>query len=99
MLLEPFTGTEFCSDERKIEERKMWSSSKVPENLVRIHCIMKYRELLDENLSAFEKKLHLARGWIFQQYNNLKHASKSTVKWFTDHHGSYLLTGTITVQK
>src|SRR4029434_8004939 len=57
-------------------------SSKDPGHLVRIHGIMdsiKYQQILNENLTAPSSKLKMGCGWTFQQVNDPKRTSKSTV--------------------
>ncbi|CAJ0967759.1 unnamed protein product [Ranitomeya imitator] len=44
----------------------------------------KYRTILEENLLVSAKDLGLERRFVFQQDNDPKHKSKSTMEWFTN---------------
>ena len=44
----------------------------------------KYKQILQENLMSSVESLELPSDYIFQQYNNSKHAAKSTKKWLSE---------------
>ena len=56
-------------------------------NIVRVEGRMdstKYQDILEANVRRSVQKLKLKRGWVFQQDNDLKHTSKSTMKYLQE---------------
>ena len=44
----------------------------------------KYQEILEANVQRSVQTLKLKRGWVFQQDNDPKHTSKSTMKYLQE---------------
>ena len=56
-------------------------------NIVRVEGRMdstKYQDILEANVRRSVQKLKLKRGWVFQQDNDPKHTSKSTMKYLQE---------------
>lgn len=63
-----------------------------PRNLYSINGIvdsMKYKKILNENLSASAKQLQQSHDWIFPKGSDPKHKSFSTQKWFNNDNQAY----------